>query len=206
MPRPATAPLSRPDLPPGRTGRARFPFLALFSEPAPPPRRPPSLFLLPPPRPALLCPPPPCPLVRECAAAYERLDFTGACEAALAISRYCNKWVDVEAPWTLYKNGEKEKADAVIVAVLESVRVVAILLSPVVPLLASRVCAQLGYTPEQFASLRWDEAKWGFLKTGMQMPQPAPVFQRIEMPVAEGEEAAPAPAAAAGGKKKAAKQ
>ncbi len=45
---------------------------------------------------------------------------------------------------------EKAEAAAVLVAVLEAVRVVAVGLAPITPGLAGRIYQQLGYTPEQF--------------------------------------------------------
>lgn len=92
---------------------------------------------------------------------------------------------------------QKAEAAAVLVAVLEAVRVVAVLLSPVTPSLSRRIYAQLGYSAEEFDALRWGDAAWGGLAAGRAMPAPAPVMQRLEGDYVTE----PAPAAAAVGAK-----
>lgn len=56
---------------------------------------------------------------------------------------------------------EKEEAGLVLLEVLEAARVVAVMLSPIVPALARLVYLQLGYTDQQFESLTWQDAHWG---------------------------------------------
>ena len=56
----------------------------------------------------------------------------------------------------------------------------AVLLSPVTPSLSRRIYAQLGYAPEAFETLTWEDAKWGGLRAGTQFPKPSPVFLRME--------------------------
>ncbi len=87
------------------------------------------------------------------------------------------------APWTAFKKGsdaEKHAAAAALVAVLEAVRIVALIMSPVTPGLSSRIYAGLGMSPEQFDCLRWSDVQWGGLPEGQSMPKPQPVFARIE--------------------------
>ena len=132
------------------------------------------------------------------AAAYERLRFDQACAEALTISGRGNQLLEETAPWTAFKKGSEEDkaaAAAVLVAVLEAVRVVAVLLSPVTPGLSSRIYQQLGFTQQQFEALTWADAEWGALQAGHAMPQPQPVMQRLEGDFVT--EPAPAAAAAA---------
>ena len=112
------------------------------------------------------------------------------------------------APWTAFKKGtdeDKAAAAAALAAVLEAVRVVAVLLAPVTPALSARIYAQLGYTPEQHAALSWADTEWGALRAGHATPQPQPVMQRLEgdyvTEPAPAAAAAAAPAAAAAGAK-----
>lgn len=135
------------------------------------------------------------------AAAFDRLRFDQACEAALSISGRGNQYLEEVAPWTAFKKGSEEDkaaAAAALVAVLEAVRVVAVLLSPVTPSLSARIYAQLGLPEEAFAALRWSDAEWGALRAGHAMPQPQPVMQRLEGDYVT--EPAPAAAAAVGAK------
>ena len=75
---------------------------------------------------------------------------------------------------------QKEAAALALVAVLEAVRIVAVLLTPVTPALSGRIHAALGYSPEEYGALRWADAAWGGLRAGQATPPPAPVFQRLE--------------------------
>ena len=87
------------------------------------------------------------------------------------------------APWTAFKKGsdaEKDAAASALVAVLEAVRIVAVMMSPVTPGLSSRIYAGLGMSPEQFERLRWGDVQWGGLLEGQTMPKPQPVFARMQ--------------------------
>ena len=64
-----------------------------------------------------------------------------------------------------------------LLAVLEAVRVVAVLLAPITPRLSERVYQQLGL---DFQTVSWRDTEWGMLKPGEELPKPAPVFQRLE--------------------------
>ena len=79
------------------------------------------------------------------ALAYDQLAFSQVCEAALALARVGNKYVDEQAPWTLAKQGKQTELNQVLYAVLESVRLAAYLLSPIVPTLSNAVYQQLGF-------------------------------------------------------------
>ena len=75
---------------------------------------------------------------------------------------------------------QKAAAAAVLVSVLEAVRIVAVLLSPVTPALSRRIFQQLGFGEGGFDSLRWADTEWGQLEAGRALPAPAPVMQRLE--------------------------
>ena len=80
------------------------------------------------------------------------------------------------------QGSEEQKRDAglALVAVLEAVRIVAVLLAPVTPALSGRMYAALGYSTEQYGRVMWADAAWGGLRQGQSTPPPVPVFQRIE--------------------------
>lgn len=77
--------------------------------------------------------------------AYESLAFSQGCEAILTLVRACNKYIDEQAPWTLYKQGQQEAVGQVLYSVLESVRLAAYLLSPVIPNISNDIYRQLGF-------------------------------------------------------------
>lgn len=118
--------------------------------------------------------------------AFEALDFGAACEAVLSISNRCNQHMEEVAPWSLFKSEsstDREKAEQVLVSILEALRVVAIVLSPVTPELSQKIYAQLGC--EGFDAVRWEDAHWGVLKEGHVVNKPKPVFQRLEIKATE---------------------
>ncbi|KAG2446032.1 hypothetical protein HXX76_000634 [Chlamydomonas incerta] len=130
------------------------------------------------------------------AAAYGSLSFHEAAEAVLALASRSNQYLEETQPWTKLKKGtdeEKAEAAAVLVAVLEAVRCVAVGLAPLTPGLSRRIYAQLGYSDAQFEAITWADATWGGLQAGHRTAEPAPVFVRLEAP----EDAAAAAAAAA---------
>lgn len=118
------------------------------------------------------------------ASAFGRLRFHEACEAALAVSGRGNQYLEETAPWTAFKKGDdtaKAEAAASLVAVLEAVRIVAVMLSPVTPALSRRIYDQLGLGAAALDAARWDEATaWGGLAAGHATATPEPVFTRLE--------------------------
>ncbi|MBU6228656.1 MAG: methionine--tRNA ligase [Cyanobacteria bacterium REEB459] len=120
---------------------------------------------------------------------YSNLQFSQACEAILGLAQASNKFLDGEAPWSLYKQGKQQETERVLYAVLESVRLAAYLLSPVIPQTSALIYRQLGFdcdlsqkTIGQTLPYR-DHAAWGGLPPGQGLAEAQPVFQRIELPV-----------------------
>ncbi|WP_427161175.1 methionine--tRNA ligase [Aliinostoc sp. HNIBRCY26] len=116
--------------------------------------------------------------------AYESLAFNQACEAVLSLVQASNKYIDDQAPWTLYKQGKQQEVEIVLYAVLESVRLAAYLLSPVIPNISSEIYQQLGWEVnfnEQTPSFA-THAQWGLLSNQQTLGKPQPIFKRIEPP------------------------
>ena len=125
----------------------------------------------------------------QVANAYNALAFSEACNTIFTLIRSGNKFIDEQAPWSLYKQGDQSAVEAVLYAVLESVRLAAYLLSPIVPDLSSAIYKQLGFKtgfnqgqnalpPSPFST----QASWGILPANQSLGEPSPVFQRLELP------------------------
>ncbi|CAD6210122.1 unnamed protein product [Miscanthus lutarioriparius] len=125
---------------------------------------------------------------------YENLLLSSACETVLEIGNLGNLYVDEQAHGPVSSKGD-------LVLILETMRIIAIALSPITPSLSLRIYTQLGFTEDQFRVLRWEDTKWGGLKAGQVMSEPKPVFARIETETEEDAQASSK--AAKGGKKKA---
>ncbi|NMG10245.1 methionine--tRNA ligase [Brasilonema sp. UFV-L1] len=121
--------------------------------------------------------------------AYEALAFNQACEAILSLVQASNKFIDEQAPWSLYKQGQQQALEQVLYAVLESVRLAAYLLSPVIPDISSDIYQQLGFGINFHEQIETATAApfaihgtWGVLTNQQKLGTPQPIFKRIEPP------------------------
>lgn len=120
--------------------------------------------------------------------AYDTLAFSQACEAVLALVRASNKFLAEQAPWTLYKQGQQAAVERVLYTVLESARLSAYLLSPIIPTISTAVYQQLGFSvdfnhPQIGMTVPYNpHANWGILPAGQVLGSPQPVFQKLEPP------------------------
>ncbi len=119
---------------------------------------------------------------------YEALAFDRACETILRLSQACNKYIDEQAPWSLYKQGKQQELEQVLYVVLESVRLVAYLLSPVIPKISSDIYQQLGFGIDFDNQIDTVNAapfaihgNWGLLSSEQQLGKVKPIFQTIEL-------------------------
>jgi methionyl-tRNA synthetase len=108
-----------------------------------------------------------------------------AAHHAVVISFHANRLVDAAAPWKLAKeSSEQELLDSVLYCLCESLRISAILISPVLPKAAHGIFDQLNWKmelsgKEERFSLK--EAVWGGLPDGHVVGKPVPLFPRIEL-------------------------
>ena len=107
-----------------------------------------------------------------------------ALSAPLARALACNALVEISAPWNLVKDFQQEKLlDAVLYHLAESLRVIAIWISPVLPRGAHGIFNQLNWKmklngKEDRFSLA--DVEWGRLPDGHVVGKPVPLFPRIE--------------------------
>lgn len=96
-----------------------------------------------------------------------------------------NQFVDKAAPWKLAKNpAQADELDAVLYYLAESLRIIAILISPVLPRAAHGIFDQLNWKGDlagDDARFRLEDARWGALPDGHQLGAPVPLFPRIDV-------------------------
>ena len=101
-------------------------------------------------------------------------------------SRIANGMIEDFAPWNLAKKRDRsarDGLDALLYHVAESLRIIAILLSPVLPRAAHGIFDQLNWKMELSGKeerFRLEDAKWGGLPDGHVVGKPVPLFPRIE--------------------------
>ncbi len=81
------------------------------------------------------------------------------------------------------KEGQAEKVAEILYDLAERLRIIAILISPVLPQAAHGIFDQLRWKPEQAGEeqrFSLGEARWGLLPDGHVVGAPIPLFPRIE--------------------------
>jgi methionyl-tRNA synthetase len=112
-------------------------------------------------------------------------------ESALAVHRIIvaafNRLVEDRRPWDLAKaaqaKAKKEELFDVLYVVAESLRIIAILISPVIPKAAHGIFDQLNWKMELSGKeerFSLADAEWGRLPDGHVVGKPVPLFPRIE--------------------------
>jgi methionyl-tRNA synthetase len=138
---------------------------------------------------------------------YEQIDFSGALGELWSWVSQLNQRIVAVEPWSLAKDpARRPELDAFLYRLLEGVRLVAVLASPVMPRAAARIHAMLGLGEREPGP---GDLAWGRLAPGAPLGTIAPLFPRVdktsdkkETPVSETTPPAapkpePAPAAAA---------
>ena len=96
----------------------------------------------------------------------------------------CNTLVDCAAPWKLARDpSQADRLDAVLYYLAESLRIIAILISPVLPKAAHGIFDQLNWKMELSGKderFSLADAEWGRLPDGHVVGKPVPLFPRIE--------------------------
>ena len=117
----------------------------------------------------------------------EFADFrpSNALSVPLARALACNALVEISAPWNLAKDRQKEELlDAVLYHLAESLRIIAVLISPVLPKSAHGIFDQLNWKMELSGKeerFSLADAEWGRLPDGHDVGKPVPLFPRIEI-------------------------
>lgn len=114
----------------------------------------------------------------------ENMNFSAALEEILHLASNANRYIDEKAPWALKKQGKITEMEQVLYVLLQTVKIIAILLQPFIPGSAKKILLQLGFNEADF-----DNAAGGIafseidnrLKPGTKLPAPVGVFPRITL-------------------------
>jgi len=116
---------------------------------------------------------------------FEVFDVSFALNNALHIAFNGNATVDRIRPWELVKQGDKAPVlDAALYTFADSLRIIAILISPILPNAAHGIFDQLNWKMELSGKeerFSLADAEWGRLPDGHVVGKPVPLFPRIEI-------------------------
>ena len=98
-------------------------------------------------------------------------------DAIFNLARRCNKYIDETTPWVLAKNEDTQKRlGTVLYNLMESIRFIAVLLSPFMPDTSKTILSQLNCNIDTYESL----SSFGALEHGEKVNTATPIFQRID--------------------------
>ena len=110
-----------------------------------------------------------------------------ACETVMNLAKRCNKYIDETMPWALAKDeSQKDYLECVLYNLLECIRLIGVMLSPIIPEAADKIAAVLGTDSK---TLGFGEIK------EYSVGEATPLFQRLDAEKVLAEIAAEAEAA-----------
>jgi methionyl-tRNA synthetase len=122
--------------------------------------------------------------------AYEAVDFPRGLREAWQIIGAVNRYYDEQAPWTLMKQGNTERAGQVLYAGLIAARLLSALVEPAMPQVAREIARQLGVGEAP----PWNDATaMDALPAGHALQEPKPIFPRLQAKAEPKQPPAPAP-------------
>ena len=116
--------------------------------------------------------------LREYERAMSRFEVHSAISRLVEFATTCDTYIEMSAPWKLAKDPDRSEAlDHVLFALAESLRIIGVLISPMLPQSAREIFYQLNLTTEYKLS----DAQWGGLRDEHHLGKPVPLFPRIEI-------------------------
>lgn len=108
----------------------------------------------------------------------DNLSAPDALTDVFKIIQRANKYIDETAPWTLNKNGDKQRLATVMYVLAECIRFSATLLKPFITKTANTIFEKIGVkSPDDFNGI----AKFGGIKAGTEVHKGENLFNRIDV-------------------------
>ncbi|MDO9026711.1 MAG: methionine--tRNA ligase [bacterium] len=108
----------------------------------------------------------------------EKFDLNEAIVQTLDLVKLTNRYVESNAPWKLFKEGNQERINLVLYNATEALRIASILLFPVMPGKCRELLSRLGVEEKDITLAKASE--WGLLKAGQKISAGEPLFPRID--------------------------
>ncbi len=106
----------------------------------------------------------------------DRQSFNRALEAIWEVIRAANRYVDTKAPWSLAKEGKTEELHNVLYNLLETLRIIGVVVYPFMPGKMADMLEQLGCSREPGSG----DLQWGRIKVGAEIKKGKPLFPRLD--------------------------
>ena len=120
--------------------------------------------------------------VKEYEISMEKMELSPTIKNVWAFISRTNKYIDETSPWALAKDpANKEHLNTVLYNLIESLRIISVLISPFMPITAPKIWNQLGLT-QAFKDVQLDDIKtWGKTPSAIHIGTPEQIFPRIEI-------------------------
>ncbi len=111
----------------------------------------------------------------------DKLDYSNALEEIWKLVRRTNKYIDETAPWILAKEeADKPKLDTVLYNLMESIRVISVLIQSFMPHTSRKIWEQIGVVEGE--KTVWEASKiFGLLEAGTKVHKGEALFPRIDI-------------------------
>ncbi len=120
----------------------------------------------------------------------EKYELSNALAAVWRFISRANKYIDETFPWLLAKDENKRaRLGTVLYNLMESIRIITIMIAPFMPALPPRIWEQTGLTNAADDVKSWDSLQeWGLFPSGAVVLKGAALFPRIDNEKVRGEE------------------
>jgi len=105
----------------------------------------------------------------------DRYRFKESLESIWSFINYCNKLIETSKPWEMVKQNDKEKLSNLLYSLLESIRMITLMVSPFMPSFSLEVLSSLGKK-----TLHTDRMQFGQLTPGFSISMLGILFPRIQ--------------------------
>lgn len=110
----------------------------------------------------------------------DEYNFTDAVEIIWKFIRRTNKYIDQTEPWILGRENRDKELSNVLYNLLESLRIIAVIISPIMEDTSKKILNQLGLNSNDILPRGFKELEWGLLKSGNKVNKKDVLFPRIE--------------------------
>jgi len=111
----------------------------------------------------------------------DELQFSNALAEVWKFIGRANKYIDDVAPWALAREGRRERLATVLYNLLESIRIISVLLLPVMPRTPEKIWRQLGIDGQPALQTWQSILEFGLMPAGIRTAPAEVLFPRLEL-------------------------